>query len=351
MKEMTRLERLEATIAREPLDRVCVDAFTTSLLVARYSNIHVGDMRWNPKLATKAGYDWMKYGVDDFYYNTDLKAPTKDCGIELREPLDNHCSPKTEFFNDAEAIESKEIPIDVMDPEQTPWMNKGMLEKQTLARELWGDEYIIQPGFWGVLTQAGVFRGVEELFMDMMLEEDLVRKVVKKTVPLVQGVACRYAEAGVHSVMNADPTGSNDLLDEATYRKFFFDGNKTVTDAIKSNYDIFIKLHICGDTSQTCRVAPDMGVDFYSFDSQIPISHYKKEIGGRCAIMGNIPTMTVTMDGTVEKVMESARSCIEQGAKGGGYILGGACDAPVSSPFENLLAFKEAAIKYTQMYQ
>ncbi len=347
MRRMTRLERFDATLAREELDRLCVMAFSTSLMIAKYSGLQVEDIRWDPKLATVAGHAWMKYGADDFYYNSELMAPTKDCGVELRERQNHHCSPKGFFFETPEDIESKEFPFDPTDPKKTPWMNKGLFDKVSLARENWGDEFIIQPGFWGIITQAGLLRGVEALMIDMMLEEDLVHKLVNKTEDLIQGIQQRLCEAGSHSIMNADPTGSEDLMDVDTYRKYLSDSNKRIVADVKENYDVKYVLHICGDTAKTCQVAPEIGADIYSFDYQVPCAHYKKAIGDRCVILGNIPTNTVTMIKNVQEVISAARSCIEQGAEGGGYILGGACDVPIESPFENVRSIVEAAENYS----
>lgn len=347
MKEMTRIERFDATLAREELDRVCVMAFSTSLMIAKYSDLKVSDIRWDPKLATVAGHAWMKYGADDFYYNSELMAPLKDCGIPLIERDNHHSSPTDFFFNTPEDIEAKEFPMDPMDPKQTYWMNLGLFDKTRLAREKWGDDYIIQPGFWGIITQAGLLRGVEALMIDMMLEEDLVHKLVKKTEDLIQGIQSRLCEAGAHSIMNADPTGSEDLMDVETYRKFLSNSNKRIVSDVKTNYDVKYVLHICGDTAKTCQVAPEIGVDIYSFDYQVPCSHYKRAIGDKCVILGNVPTNTVTMIKNVEEVIAAARLCIKQGAEGGGYILGGACDVPIESPFENVRSILEAAEKYS----
>lgn len=352
MEKMTCLERFRATLAREKVDRVCVQTFSTALIMSRYSGLNVEDIRWNPKKAVEVGKKYMDFVGDDFYYNLDLMSPFKDCGIPLKEPATNHCSPKINYFENDEDIDSKDIPIDIMNPKETPWMNKGMFEKVELARESWGDKYLILGCSWGIFTTAGLLRGTEKLMMDLFVNEDLSFKLLKKSAKLVKDVQARFCEAGAHNIFNGDPSGSEDLISADTFKKYAFKPTKEIVDHLKSKYDFeAYGLHICGDTSNTCMLAPEMNIDYYSFDSHVPLAHYKEAIGDRIAILGNIPTVTTTMQGTVNNVMKAAEDCIKTGVVGGGYILGGACDAPMESPIENVRAFVKAAEKYTPLYQ
>ena len=75
------------------------------------------------------------------------------------------------------------------------------------------------------------------------------------------------------------------------------------------------------------------------------VGEAKKRVGNRVALKGGLNTVLL-LQGSPKEVMEAARRCIEEGAPGGGYILGSGDDIPRDAPRENVAAMVEAAHIY-----
>ena len=71
----------------------------------------------------------------------------------------------------------------------------------------------------------------------------------------------------------------------------------------------------------------------------------KEVLGGTCAICGNVPS-TLMVYGTPDEVDAYCKQLIDDCAPGGGFILGAECETPWDSKRENVVAMKQAAVKY-----
>lgn len=81
------------------------------------------------------------------------------------------------------------------------------------------------------------------------------------------------------------------------------------------------------------------------FDHQTDLVEAKKVIGDRCCLMGNVdPALLST--GTANEVEKRCKFLIERCKEGGGLILSSSCEVPHKTPFENVMAMKNAVIKY-----
>ena len=73
-----------------------------------------------------------------------------------------------------------------------------------------------------------------------------------------------------------------------------------------------------------------------------------KEIvrGTQLALMGNLHTTNVMLNGTVEEVKAAARQAIDDAGQGGGFILSTGDQCGWGTPDENLFALVEVAENY-----
>jgi uroporphyrinogen-III decarboxylase len=71
----------------------------------------------------------------------------------------------------------------------------------------------------------------------------------------------------------------------------------------------------------------------------------KEVMQGTMCICGNVPSMLLVY-GTPEEVDAYCKKLIEDCAPGGGFILGAECETPWDSKRENVVAMKQAAVKY-----
>ena len=343
-------ERLDRTLRREKVDRVCMYEMDAYGLKARYSDLLMRDIRYEPKLAAQATVTLRRYtGMDISTCAPEIRAPLKDAGVAMNEPDNGPSIPVGKIYATPEDVDAKEI-YDPFDPKQTPWTNLGIYDKVRLAREMLGDEEPLIGASTSVFTMAALLRGIEAFLMDTLLDENLASKIVAKTEPIVHASHSRSVEAGANVVELADPIASEDLVSHDMFRRYVFEPTKRIVDDMHS-YGVPVLSHICGNTRNTSRYMPELGMDMFSCDSTVDLAYYKEEIGDRVVIMGAVPTVTHLLNGTPETVLEASRQCIEKGAKSGGFILCPACEIPQASPWENIMAMMTAAERFTPIYQ
>ncbi len=83
--------------------------------------------------------------------------------------------------------------------------------------------------------------------------------------------------------------------------------------------------------------------DVFNFTHVVDIAQAKAMMGQRVALMGNVPPLDVGVRATPDVVFESAKTCLDRGAPGGGMILSVGGGVSPGMPAENIDALLEAA--------
>ncbi|MFP4197630.1 MAG: uroporphyrinogen decarboxylase family protein [Methanomassiliicoccales archaeon] len=339
---MTAKERLDSVIALEEPDRVPVHDFS-NLNNAFAMGCKMADVRWDAEKAVKAALDFNRISRSDFIFPCfDIPALYLDLGVEVSAPEDNYGSVKERYFGDDEAVDGKEM-YDPFDPKESPWFTKGFVNKiELLKKEM--DPGLIASGFsWGVFTMAGELRGTEQLLMDLVLNPDLAKKVMKKSGQFVRDIEARCIDAGADICWMPDPTASESVISTDQFREFGFEPDRTVISHIRQEYGVPTIVHICGDTTNTMEVLPELNVDVFSVDQIVDIGMTKEKIGDRIAIMGNVHPIETMWNGTPEKVEAESVECMGKAAMNGGFILSTGCEIPRDASKENVAAMARAA--------
>jgi len=161
----------------------------------------------------------------------------------------------------------------------------------------------------------------------------------------------KYA-GGLIDIIRADEDlgGQNSMLiSPDTWRRWYKPLWREVFEICKEN-GARIWLHSCGYCRPLLEDFIEIGVDILN-----PIPPYVKDndpeelkglYGSRLAFDGGMDQMRVLVQGTPEQVDREVRLRIEQQAPGGGYIVGPSQVFSRDVPFENAIAFFEAALKY-----
>ena len=107
---------------------------------------------------------------------------------------------------------------------------------------------------------------------------------------------------------------------------------------VKDFADVPVMIHMCGETTDTMKLLPDIGVDCFSCDTAVDLAVAKANIGDRMALMGNVAPVNTLMQGTPEDVRRESYECIEKAGLDGGFILSSGCEIPRDTPDENTIA-------------
>jgi uroporphyrinogen decarboxylase len=342
---MTAKERLETVIRLEEPDRVPVHDFSNlnNLVAMGYQ---MKDTRWDAKKAVKAALDFNKISKSDFIFPCfDIPALFMDLGIEVSMPDDNYGSVKSRHFAHDEDVDSKEL-YDPFDENACPYFTKGFTNKIKLLHEQMDPNLIASSFSWGVFTMAGELRGTEQLLMDLMRNPEIAHKVMKKAGDFVLAIESKCIDSGANICWMPDPTASESVISTDQFREFSFEPDRKVISSMKSEYKVPVIVHICGDTTNTMKVLPELGVDVFSVDQIVDIKTAKKAIGDKIAIMGNVHPINIIWNGTIHDIRAASKNCIYEAGSDGGFILSSGCEAPRDSPAENVAAMEYVAATY-----
>jgi len=347
MKEMSHLERLEATMKGEA-DRVAV--FDFSCISMSQSQGYIwDDVRYDVdtsveilKKHAKAVRHDMTYGPIEpnaIYHDLDMKASFSK---------NNYSGILGAYFETPEDIDSKEL-YDLKDSSTCPHAYSGLIAKtEAFAKAFEKDESrtAIANVCWGPFTITGFLRGVENLLMDTFIAPADAEKAYSKGEKLFEDFAEVTLNMGIDVFYSGDPTSSGDMIDIDTFRKYSVPTYSRIHQMAKNKYGIPSVLHICGNTSNLVPAIPDSKCDGFSFDYMNDLASFKEEIGDRVVLTGNIPPVDVIWKGTPDSIMMAGKKCIEQAGKGGRFMLASGCEHPRDTPLENAIALREAAEKY-----
>ena len=117
-------------------------------------------------------------------------------------------------------------------------------------------------------------------------------------------------------------------------------------DEFSNDFDI-IMLHLDGDWSphlEFFREFPRFKC-ILQLDELTDLKSAKKIIGDHCCLMGNVPA-GVLSEGSPADVEKYCRQLINGCMEGGGFILSSSCEVPPETPPENIMAMKNAVIRY-----
>jgi uroporphyrinogen decarboxylase len=234
--------------------------------------------------------------------------------------------------------------IRVADPERDGRLPVHLRAVELVRKEVGGDIPVFRyvPG---PFTLAGLLRGQQKFFLDLMRNSDLVRGILKPATESSRRFAVAAVEHGANIVVVADPLASTSVISPKMFDQFAFSCTKEVVTAITEAGGV-PSLHICGLTTPILKRMVATGTRIVELDYPVDLGFAKKEIGGSVCIEGNVNPSQTLLGGKPEDVEKEARECITMAGGGGGFILSSGCEVPLDAPLDNVRAMVEAARKY-----
>ena len=214
---------------------------------------------------------------------------------------------------------------------------------ETYIKKFNYSENIIGAGVEGPITAAGSTWGMENLMRNMIINPELVHKVLRTTTDTIIDFLNAQVEFGLDLVVLSDPSASCTCISPQFFQKFAVPYLKKIARKVNT---LAILIHICGaalDIIEKLIKIPKILV--ISVDD-VDMKRAKEIIGKKFVVlMGNVPT-DILRYGTREDVENKAKNCIEQAASGGKFMLSSACDIPPKTPPENIRALINAGKKF-----
>jgi uroporphyrinogen decarboxylase len=218
-------------------------------------------------------------------------------------------------------------------------------------------QYAVYAGNAGlacIINMAGFLRGMEQVFMDLMLDDPAGLLLIDRFLDIEFEVTRRTLEAaagGVDFMWIGEDLGSqhSPLISIDLLRKHILPRHKRFFD-LAAAYNLPVMMHTCGSSSWAYEDYLKMGltaVDTLQPEAKdMSPEHLKKTFGGRLAFHGCISTAGPVAFGTTDDVVAYCRNTLETMMPGGGYCFAPTHALQDNSPTENVVAMYEIAAKF-----
>lgn len=160
------------------------------------------------------------------------------------------------------------------------------------------------------------------------------------------GVA--QAAIGVDAIKISSPYVGGGLLSLRHYTEFVQPYECRLVQRIKAEWDVPIYTHTCGAIGDRLELIRDTGVDgIECLDppplGDVELADAKARVGGQLFIKGNLDSVNTLLPGDPDRIRSAVRSCLRDGAPGGGYVLSTACSVSPRVRPEALVLVTETA--------
>ncbi|MFV0502949.1 MAG: uroporphyrinogen decarboxylase family protein [Lachnospirales bacterium] len=204
-----------------------------------------------------------------------------------------------------------------------------------------GEETALYGLICGPFTLASHLRG-NDLFMDMILNEDYVKTLMEFTTTTALKMVDLYLEAGMDVIAVVDPLVSQ--ISPEHFTTLLHESFETIFSYIRSK-KAYSSFFVCGNAMRQIEVMCKSGPDSISIDENIVMSDAKAITDQHnIAIGGNIPLTTLMLHGTQQENMKYVINMIDT-IDNKNLIISPGCDMPFAVPKENAIGIAQAVIE------
>jgi uroporphyrinogen decarboxylase len=198
---------------------------------------------------------------------------------------------------------------------------------------------------------AWKLRGLESTLMDMMAAEDLAASYFDRVTALVEASGRQLVRAGVDVMHTGDDVATQRgmMMSPELWRKWIKPRFARVIAAAKEeNPEVLISYHCDGDCRAILPELVEIGVEVLNpvQPECMDPAEVKRDYGERLAFWGTVGTQTTLPFGTADEVRRVVKKRIETVGAGGGLLLAPTHLVEPDVPWENVLAFFEAARRF-----
>ena len=202
-----------------------------------------------------------------------------------------------------------------------------------------------------IFELAWALRGMEALLLDLSLNPGFATDLLDRITDIRCFMAKRFAEAGVDVLRLGDDIGSQRglLMSPAMWRQWLKPRLARVIEAARSvNPTIPVKYHTDGQALEVISDLCEIGVTILNpvQPECLDPAALKRQYGDRLAFWGCISVQSTLPFGTPGAVRAAVREVIQTVGAGGGLVLAPTHSIQKDIPWENVLAFYQAAEEY-----
>ena len=198
---------------------------------------------------------------------------------------------------------------------------------------------------------AWYMRSMEQLFCDMMDENEIAEFLFDKVTEQSIIRAMSYVKAGVDVLFLGDDIGMQHtiMMSEKLYCRWIKPRLKKLIDTVKAeNPDVVIFYHSCGFVEPFIPHLIEAGVEVLNpIQSEcMDFEEIHRKYGDKISFHGTIGTQTVMPFGTPQEVKEAVWRNLDIAGEKGGLMVTPTHMLEPEVPLENILAYVDACRTY-----
>jgi uroporphyrinogen decarboxylase len=244
---------------------------------------------------------------------------------------------------------------DVQDPgrlQEYPWPDLDQPYRWEGVRErveaLHAQGFAVVGNAGSVFERSWYLRGMEALMMDMLAAPEVAHWFFERTAAFQQFAAEQFARAGVDIVITGDDVAGQQgmLMKLETWREFLKPRLAATVRAVKRiRADTFVFYHSDGNVEPVIPDLIEIGIDILNpvQPECLDPAAIKRKFGDRLSFWGTVSVQQTMPFGSPDAVRAEVRARVRDVACGGGLILAPAHVLGPETPWENMVAFFEAA--------
>lgn len=328
---MKEIQRLLDVLANKRVDRPPVTGFLVSITLELMDKIGVRlpEAHHEPLLMVKlaaAAHEVLGLESMKLPFDLTVEAGALESKIDygtlttLPQVTEHHYRDPEEIIIEKELLKKGRIPL--------------VLEAIRIARKEYGDRIPVISSIVGPLTVSGMLFGIDNLFFWMLEEPEKYALALRKVTSLCIVYAEEQFKTGTHIVQMAEPSASGDLISPQQFAKFVAPYHREICHA----FELPVVIHICGNITCHLQSIAEIGARGISFEDKTDIREVVKQLKGKTALIGYVPT-SLLLNGTPEEVYLYSLECLRAGVD----VLNSGCAWPLAAPNENIKAMIRAS--------
>lgn len=332
---MTSLERMHATFAGAPVDRLAVQPILMTL-AARMHGVTYSEYLLDHRVLVEAQLRMVEtFDLDVLTLCSDPCRETQDLGDEVKwfEDQPPAHDPMKPFLRDKAQLASLKQP--------NPLGGGRMHDRvkgAAYGRERVGSDVPVLGWVEGPMAQAADMRGINEIMYDVIDDTAFVEDLFAFVVELELNFARAQVDAGAHLIGLGDAAAS--LIGPELYAEHVFPYEKQMVDAIH-DLGVPVRLHICGNTTNHLPKIAELGVDMIDLDFLTDMEDIREKLGPGPAILGNLDPVKYFLNSPPQDLRAELAACHRHAVDK--FIVGAGCEVPPGAKPENVRAMAEYA--------
>jgi uroporphyrinogen decarboxylase len=230
-------------------------------------------------------------------------------------------------------------------------LDKGNFTDVRNKLETYGDSVWVTGSCRCTLFESAWYlRGMDQLFMDMMLNPEYAHALFEKIMAYPRALLSEFIRMGVDMVWVGDDVATQRgmLMSPEMWRTYIKPQYASLISELKTlRPEIKIAYHSCGNCRDVIPELIEIGIDVLhpiQPKAMDPVL-VKRDFGNRIVLFGGMDIQEIMPFGDTETVEREVDRLIEGCSPGGGFILAGAHHLQADTPTENILAFYRRVVR------